>query len=280
MPLSFTELFERPRPVIAMIHTGPSPGVPGFVCVESAVERAIAETEVYIGAGVDGILIENMRDFPCIHEREMGPEIAAFMTRVACEVKRRAGRTPVGVQVLFQGNRTALAVAVAARCDFIRAEGWTYAHVSDKGFAVASAGTAVRYRQMIGGAKLPIFADIKKKHAAHVITSDLEIGDVAAGMELHLADGIVVTGSTTGAAPKFSDLRGVKQATALPVLVGSGISADNVGDYVELADGFIVGSSVKENGVWHGPVSEEKVNELLGAVRRLRSVRDVVFQKN
>ncbi len=280
MPASFTQLFDRPRPIIAMIHTGPSPGVPGFVCVESAVERAIAETEVYVGAGVDGILIENMRDFPCVHEREMGPEIAAFMTRVACAVKRRARRIPVGLQILFQGNRTALAVAVAANCDFIRAEGWTYAHVSDKGFADASAGKVVRYRQLIGGNRLPIFADIKKKHAAHALTSDLAIGEVAAGMEMHLADGIIVTGGSTGVVPRLDDLRAVKDATALPVLVGSGITRENVGDYYELADGFIVGSALKENDMWHGPVSDDKVHELMATVARLRSAREVVFQRN
>ncbi|MBT8401026.1 MAG: BtpA/SgcQ family protein [Rhodothermia bacterium] len=280
MPASFTELFERPRPIIAMIHTGPSPGVPGFVCVESAVERAIAETEVYVGAGVDGILIENMRDFPCVHEREMGPEIAAFMTRVSCAVKRRARRIPVGLQILFQGNRTALAVAVAANCDFIRAEGWTYAHVSDKGFADASAGKVVRYRQLIGGNRIPIFADIKKKHAAHALTSDLAIGEVAAGMELHLADGIIVTGSTTGVVPRLEDLRAVKEATALPLLVGSGITHENVGDYYDLADGFIVGSALKENDMWHGPVSDDKVREFMSTIARLRSAHEVVFQRN
>ncbi len=280
MPVSFDQLFERPKPVVAMIHTGPSPGVPGFVCVESAVERAIAETEAYVGAGVDGILIENMRDFPCVHEREMGPEVAAFMTRVACAVKRRAGRLPVGIQVLFQGNRTALAVAVAAKCDFVRAEGWTYAHVSDKGFADASAGKVVRYRQTIGASRLPVFADIRKKHAAHALTGDLDIGEIAAGMELHLADGIVVTGSSTGVSPRPSELEKVKEATALPVLVGSGITPDNVGDYYDRADGFIVGSALKENGVWHGPVSEERVHDLMGTVAHLRAAREVVFQKN
>ena len=112
MPKTFTELFTRPKPVIAMIHTGPSPGVPGFVCVESVVERAIAETEAFVAAGVDGIIVENMRDFPCVHEDKQGPEVAAIMTRVSCAVKRRASMIPVGIQVLFQANRTALAVGL------------------------------------------------------------------------------------------------------------------------------------------------------------------------
>lgn len=280
MPVAFEKLFKRPKPVIAMIHTGPCPGVPGFVCVESALDRAIAETEVYIGAGVDGIMVENMRDLPCVHERDMGPEVAAFMTTVACAVKRRAASIPVGIQVLFQGNRTALAVAVAAKCDFVRAEGWTYAHVSDKGFADASAGRVIRYREQIGGSHLPVFADVRKKHAAHALTGALTIGDIAAGMELHLADAIVVTGSTTGVPPDLDTLKRVREATALPLTIGSGISADNIGLYYEHVDGFIVGSSLKENGVWHGPVSEEKTSQLMAAVVQLRAAREVVFQKN
>ncbi|GIV62128.1 MAG: hypothetical protein KatS3mg044_0994 [Rhodothermaceae bacterium] len=206
MPVAFADLFSRPKPLIAMIHTGPSPGLPGFVCMESAVERAVAEAEVYLRAGVDGILVENMHDFPCVHEREMGPEVAAFMTRVAYAVKRRAGRTPVGLQVLFQANRTALAVALAAGCDFVRAEGWTYAHVADKGMAEACAGTVVRYRHHIRADHLPVFADVKKKHAAHALTADLSLADLARGMALHRADAVVVTGTRTGEPPSPDDL--------------------------------------------------------------------------
>jgi membrane complex biogenesis BtpA family protein len=280
MPVDFEKLFKNPKPVIAMIHTGPSPGVPGFVCVESALDRAIAETEVFVSAGVDGIMVENMRDFPCVHEREMGPEVAAFMTTVACAVKRRAANVPVGIQVLFQANRTALAVAVAAKCDFVRAEGWTYAHVSDKGLATASAGQVVRYREHIGASRIPVFADVRKKHAAHALTGDLSIGAIAAGMELHLADAIVVTGSSTGVAPDLESVKEVRASTSLPLVVGSGISAENIGLYYDHADGFIVGTSLKENAVWHGPVSDERAHELMSVVMRLRAAREVVFQKN
>jgi len=280
MTVDFEELFARPKPVIAMVHTGPSPGVPGFVCVESAVERAIAETEVYLSAGVDGILVENMRDFPCVHQRDMGPEVAAFMTRVARGVKRRAGQIPVGIQVLFQANETALAVALAANCDFIRAEGWTYAHISDKGLADACAGNVVRYREMIGASDIAILADIRKKHASHTLTSDLDIADIAATMELHRADAIVVTGPQTSVSPDLDDLRRVREATGLPVLVGSGVTEENVLDLYEVTDGFIVGSFLKEQGVWHGPVSEDRVEAMVGAVERARAIRTAALPKN
>ncbi|NNE36452.1 MAG: hypothetical protein HKN13_14545, partial [Rhodothermales bacterium] len=132
----------------------------------------------------------------------------------------------------------------------------------------------------IGGSRIPVFADIRKKHAAHMLTGDLSIGEIAAGMELHLADAIVVTGSSTGVSPDVETLKAVRQATGLPLIVGSGITADNVGLFYDHADGFIVGSSLKENGVWHGPVSEEKANQLMTAVVQLRAAHEVVFQKN
>lgn len=280
MPVPFTTLFKKPGPVIAMIHTGPSPGMPGFMCVESAVERAVAEAEIYLRAGVDGMLIENMHDFPCIHERAMGPEVAAFMTRVAWAVKRRARYTPVGLHILFQASKTALAVALAAECDFIRAEGWTYAHVSDKGLAEAAAGTVVRYRHQIAAHKIPIFADIKKKHAAHALTADLDIAEVARGMALHRADGIIVTGPHTGDAPTLADLEAVAAASNLPLLVGSGTTPDTYSVLFPYVDGFIVGSALKENGQWDAPVCATRVEKMVAAAEQVRAVHQAELMKN
>jgi uncharacterized protein len=266
-----SRLFRRPKPVIAMVHTGPSPGSVGYISVHSAVERAVAEASVYASLGVDALMIENMHDFPCVHEREMGPEVAAFMTRVAVAVRREVGRMPVGIQVLFQANRTAMAVALAAGCDFVRAEGWTYAHISDKGIAEACAGSVLRYRRAIGADHIPVFADIKKKHAAHALTSDLSLAEIAATMQLHRADGILVTGSSTGHAPDVEDLRQVRCASRLPLLVGSGMTPENLYEMGQLADGFVVGSAFKEHGHWNAPVCEGRVRAFLEAAEAARA---------
>jgi uncharacterized protein len=267
---AMSRIFRRPKPILAMVHTGPSPSAPGYRSVECAVERAVAEAKLYAELGVDGIVIENMHDFPCVHEREQGPEVAAFMTRVAVCVKRQVGQLPVGIQVLFQGNRTALAVALAAQCDFIRAEGWTHAHVSDKGIAEACAGQVLRYRHAIGADQIPVFADIKKKHAAHAWTADVPIAEMAHLMELHRADGVVVTGIATGVEPDIDDLRAVREATVLPLLIGSGVSVENIEELAPYSDGFIVGSALKEGGVWNAPVCESRVRHLVEVVRSTR----------
>jgi membrane complex biogenesis BtpA family protein len=269
---TMSRIFRKPKPILAMVHTGPSPSAPGYRSVESAVERAVTEAKLYADLGVDGLVLENMHDFPCVHEREQGPEVAAFMTRVAVCVKRQVGQMPVGVQVLFQANRTALAVALAAQCDFIRAEGWTYAHVSDKGIAEACAGAVLRYRKAIGAHQIPVFADLKKKHAAHAWTGDIAIDEMADLMALHGADGVVVTGNRTGVEPDFEDLRAVREATALPMLVGSGVTVENFERFVDLADGFIVGSAFKEGGVWNAPVCERRVDTIVEVAEQARSV--------
>ena len=273
---TMSRIFRKPKPILAMVHTGPSPSAPGYRSVESAVERAVTEAKLYADLGVDGLVLENMHDFPCVHEREQGPEVAAFMTRVAVCVKRQVGQMPVGIQVLFQANKTALAVALAAQCDFIRAEGWTYAHVSDKGIAEACAGEVLRYRSAIGAHRIPVFADVKKKHAAHTWTGDVSIGEMAEMMQLHRADSVVVTGLRTGQEPNLDDLRAVREATPLPVLIGSGITVDNFEHFVEDADGFIIGSAFKEGGVWNAPVCEDRVCAIVGVAEQARAVHSAL----
>ena len=273
---TMSRIFRKPKPILAMVHTGPSPGAPGYRSVESAVERACAEAKLYAALGVDGLVIENMHDFPCVHEREQGPEVAAFMTRVAVCVKRQVGQLPVGIQILFQANKTALAVALASQCDFIRAEGWTYAHVSDKGIAEACAGEVLRYRAAIGGHRIPVFADLKKKHAAHAWTADVPLAEMAEMMQLHRADSVVVTGSSTGHEPDLDDLLAVREATPLPVLIGSGITADNFERFVDYADGFIVGSAFKEGGVWNAPVCEDRVRAIVGVAEQVRALHSAI----
>jgi uncharacterized protein len=270
MMRAMSRIFRRPKPVLAMVHTGPTPGSPDYRSVECAVERAVAEAKLFAELGVDGIVIENMHDFPCLHERDQGPEVAAFMTRVAVCVKRQVGLLPVGIQVLFQGNKTALAVALAAQCDFIRAEGWTFAHIADKGIATACAGEVLRYRRSIGAEQIPVFADVKKKHASHVLTADVSIEETARLMELHRADGIVVTGPATGMEPDMEELAAVRAATNLPLIIGSGVAADNIERLAPLADGFIIGSAFKEGGVWNAPVCEDRVQAILATLRSIR----------
>ncbi|MCP4549956.1 MAG: BtpA/SgcQ family protein [bacterium] len=268
-------LFGIERPVIAMLHLPASPGVEGFTGIAAAIDRLKSDLDAYLAADVDALLLENMHDFPCIREGEMGPEIPAYLTRLALEVRRLADeRTkiplPIGLQVLFAANRTALAVVQAADMQFIRAEAWTHAHVSDKGIIDAQGGRVKRFQHRIGANSIQVFTDIKKKHASHALTADIDLGEVAELLALHRSDGAIVTGTVTGQAPTESDLKTVREHTDLPLLIGSGIELDNIERFYPLADAFIVGSSFKSTGQWDAPVDRGKALIFMERVRELR----------
>ena len=128
------------------------------------------EAELYVEAGVDGILIENMNDLPFVN-RNVGPEITSAMTAVAVAVKSVAPNIPCGIQILAGCNKEALAVAHASGCEFIRAEGYLFSHISDEGIMHADAGELLRYRKSIDADDILVFTDVKKKHCSHAITN-------------------------------------------------------------------------------------------------------------
>jgi uncharacterized protein len=265
--VSDREVLGRTQPLIAMLHLPPSPGVEGYRGVEASVESVLSEARLYREAGLSALMIENMHDFPCVRESEMGPEIASFLTRIACELRREVGEEfLLGVQVLFAASKTAMAVAQAAKFDFIRAEAWIYGHLSDKGWIDGQAGPVKRHQHAIGAGNVSVFTDIQKKHASHAATADLSIAEMAALLELHKSDGAIVTGDATGHPPSVADLESVRGATNLPVIIGSGLSAENLADYALLADAFIVGSEFKEKGRWDAPLDRRRIDAFLEAL--------------
>lgn len=260
---NFHTLFGAPRALIGMLHLGALPGTPRAAHDLGVIARiAVEEARVYQQAGFHGLLIENMHDRPYCKGR-VGPEIVASMTAVGCRVRREVD-LPLGVQVLAGANREALAVAQACGATFVRVEGFVFAHVADEGLIESCAADLLRYRRHIGAEGIQIFADIKKKHAAHALTADVPLGDTARAAEFFLADGVIVTGTETGAVADPDEVRAARRAAGLPVLVGSGVTADNVAAYAD-ADGLIVGSWVKHSGAWHQRVDPARAAALARA---------------
>lgn len=260
-------IFGAPRALIGMIHVGALPGTPAArEPLAALVDRAVAEARLFAQAGYDALMVENMHDRPYL-KGAVGPEIVACMAAVAREV-RRACDLPLGVQILAGANREALAVALAAGARFVRVEGFVFAHVADEGLIEAGAPELLRYRRALGaGAEdVAIFADIKKKHSAHAITADVSLVETAHAAEFFLADGLIVTGTATGAATSPAEVEAVAEAAALPVLVGSGATPENVGRYAA-ADGVIVGSYVKHDGRWENPVDSARARAFAEAFR-------------
>ncbi|HEY2954555.1 MAG TPA: BtpA/SgcQ family protein [Candidatus Eisenbacteria bacterium] len=264
---AFRSLFTAPRALIGMLHLGALPGSPAQRAgVDELIRCALAEARVYRAAGFHGLVIENMHDRPYL-ARRVGPETVAAMTAIGRAVRSEVD-LPLGVQVLAGANREALAVALACGASFIRAEGFVYAHVADEGVLEADAGPLLRYRREIGAEGVAIYADIKKKHASHAITADLDLAETARGAEFFLADGVVVTGPATGREADPAEVAAVARAVEVPVLVGSGVTPANLAQFAA-ADGFIVGSALKRDGLWSSPLDPERVTAMVRALAKL-----------
>ena len=265
-----TALFTQSKSVIGVIHVGALPGTPrSLQTVTELVRQAKDEARVYRECGVDGVIIENMHDVPYL-KGEVGPEIVAAMTAIGIEVKNES-RLPVGIQILAGANIEAMAVAHAANLDFIRAEGYAYAHVADEGLIEASAAKLLRFRKMIGAERVQVWTDVKKKHSAHAITADVSLGQTAETVEFMGANCVIVTGSVTGEAPQVTDVKEAKSNCHLPVFLGSGITETNIDRFYKEADGFIIGSYFKVDGLWSNTIDPTRITRFQKIVDQLKA---------
>jgi len=260
-------VFGVPRALIGVIHVGALPGTPGSLhTVAEIADAAAAEACTYAAAGFHGLIIENMHDVPYI-KGSVGPEIVAAMAVIGLEVRRVAG-LPLGVQILAGANLAAMAVAHACAATFVRVEGFVFAHVADEGIIESTAGELLRYRRAIGAHRVRVFADIKKKHSAHTITADVDLAETARAAEFFHADGVIVSGAATGRPTDPAQVTAVSEAIRIPALVGSGVTPENIASFAA-ADGLIVGSSVKADGVWSNPLNDGRVRTLAAAFHSL-----------
>ncbi len=265
----FQSVFEVDKPIIGMIHLKALPGTPKFNGnINEIIDTALSEVEIYKNAGIDGLAIENMHDVPYL-KNDVGHEISSLMSIIGYEVKKLSG-LPCGIQVLSSANKVALAIAKNASLDFIRAEGFVFGHVADEGYIDANAGELLRYRKAINADHIAVFTDIKKKHSSHTITADVDIVETAKAAEFFLSDGIIITGISTGESANMDEIKSIKKACKIPVIVGSGITIDNVSEYLSNSDALIVGSYFKKDGFWANELEQDKIARFMDKVENIR----------
>ncbi len=264
--------------LIGMIHIPALPGTPfNTLSPKEIINKCVQDALTYKKCGIDSVMIENMNDIPYL-KRNVGPEITSLMSIIAYEISNifsvdnsDSESIPLGVQILAGANKEALSVAYNANYQYIRAEGFVFSHVADEGTFESDAGELLRYRKLLNANHIKVFTDIKKKHSSHSITGDLSIGEMAANAKFFGTDGVIVTGSSTGAEASVEDLEDVRnKCPGLHIIIGSGISNENIGKYIKYADGFIVGSYFKVDGNWRNEVDYNRVKEFVGIFNSLR----------
>ncbi len=252
--------------LIGVIHLKPLPGSPQWGGnFEAIVKSAVADAKAYERGGADVLCVENFGDVPFTKSAVAAETVAAMA--VAGAAVRAAVRIPIGFNVLRNDAHSALALCAACGGSFIRVNVHTGAMVTDQGVIEGNAYQTVRTMQQLAPGT-EIFADVLVKHAAPL--GDLSI-EIAARdtVERGLANALVVSGTGTGVATEIDDVRRVRAACPdTPILLGSGVTAQNVGSYLDYATGFIVGTSVKRAGNVANPVDEKRVAALKKALGR------------
>jgi membrane complex biogenesis BtpA family protein len=258
-----------PKFLAAMVAVMPLPGSPLYDGDDQKVlDQALADVDVYRKADVDSIVFENDHDLPYI-QPPLDEKGIALMTKIVKEARSRFEK-PIGIQMLEAANITSLEIAAEADLDYIRVEAFVFAHVGGSGVINGSAGKILRRRKELGAEHIKVFTDVKKKHGSHSLTIDLDIRDEIMQAEFFMADGVIVTSQFTGLNPDKDDLFKAKRATKLPVLIGSGMTPENIHEYLSLADGFIVGSCFRKDGKFLETLEPERLATFMNAFRSAR----------
>ena len=256
------------KPVVGMLHLPPLPGAPRFGGdVRAVVEHALRDAGELAAGGVHGLMLENYGDLP-FYPGRVPAHVVAHMTAVACEVRRALPQLPLGINVLRNDGQGALAVAHAAGAQFIRVNVLCGARVADQGLLQGIAHELLRDRANLRADHVKVLADVDVKHSAPLAARPLE-EEVADTLHRGLADGLIVSGAGTGRLTDPAQVAGARRAArgAAPVFVGSGVTSENVAQYLPHADGFIVGSAFKRDADPMNPIEAGRVKELVARVR-------------
>lgn len=259
-------MFGIKRPIMGMVHLQPLPGSPNYDgSMEKVLDHAIHDAAALVENGVSALIIENLGDNP-YYPITTEPETIASMTRAALEIKKKYPDIPIGINVLRNSWKSALAIAKATDAEFIRLNVLTDTMATDQGIIQGEAHLVMRYRNNIGANNVKVFADIYAKHGGPLVRRDLQTVTremVSRGM----ADAIIVSGEESSQPVNIEDIQLIKEAAGdTPVFLGSGIGLNTV-EYVRHADGSIFGYGTKPSGDMNDPVDAEVVKEFMEKVR-------------
>ncbi len=262
------QLFGVEKPVIGMVHLLPFPGSGSYGgSIDRVIERAVSDAEALAVGGVHGILIENAGNSPFLIEENIDIIDTAMVTRAAVEIGRNV-TLPFGINIASNGVKQAIAAAKASGGRFVRATGWVNGYYSSSGFVAPCAAECVRYRKEIDGEEIEVYADIKVKNGSHSFIQDKTVEEMAQDAASARAGGVILTGNTTGVKPDVGEIRRLKSILKIPVIVGSGTTAENLEELLSCADGFIIGTGFKEHRQMMEPVLVDKVREFMELYNR------------
>jgi len=272
-PVDLKQTFKTENPVIGVVHLLPLPTSPRWGgSLKAVIDRAEQEATALASGGVDAIIVENFFDAP-FAKSCVDPAVVSAMTLVVQRLMHLV-TLPIGLNVLRNDARSAMAIATCTQARFIRVNVLTGIMATDQGLIEGEAHALLRYRRELGS-DVKILADVLVKHARPLGSPNLTTA-VQETIDRGLADGVILSGWATGSPPSLEDLELASAAAdGTPVFIGSGASWENISQLIPAADGVIVSSSLKRRGKIDQPIDPIRVSQFVESMRRSLAVKEM-----
>ncbi|MBL8578369.1 MAG: BtpA/SgcQ family protein [Mesorhizobium sp.] len=264
----FKRVFGAGKPVIGMVHFGALPGSPLYDAergLDGIIDGIAKDIDALQKAGFDAIMFGNENDRP--YEFAVDTASTAMMAYAIGRVRDRI-TVPFGVNVLWD-PMSSIALAAGTGAAFVR-EIFTGTYASDMGPWTPDAGKAMRYRDRLHRQDLALLYNVSAEFA-HSLDQRSLPDRARSAVFSSIPDAILVSGQITGEAAKMVDLEAVKKVLPdTPVLANTGVKHATVGDVLRIADGCIVGSSLKVDGNTWNAVDPDRAAEFMRLARAAR----------
>lgn len=269
--VDLNQIFPTKNPIIGVVHLLPLPTSARWGgSLKAVIERAEQEATALAAGGIDGIIVENFFDAPFTKD-QVNPAVISAMTLIVDRIMNLVV-VPVGLNLLRNDAKGALAIASCVNAQFIRVNVLNGIMATDQGLIEGNAHEILRFRRELGS-DIAIFADVLVKHARPLGTPNLTTA-VQDTIERSLADAVILSGWATGSPPTLEDLElATAAAKGTPVLIGSGANWDNIGQLMQAADGAIVASSLKRQGMIHETIDPIRVAQFIEAAREVSAAK-------
>ncbi|MBQ0035433.1 MAG: BtpA/SgcQ family protein [Firmicutes bacterium] len=260
--MTYNDIFNK-KTIIGMVHLLPLPDSPGFDNDISKIEqRALLDAKALENGGADALIVENFEDTP--YEETISIYAYSVMLSIVNKIKALV-KIPVGINIQFNDVEKEWSLAYASNASFLRAETFVESRYGIHGLSKPSAPKFMRLKNKYPSECI-IFADVNVKHTYGA--TDMKLEDAAKQAIESGASAIIITGKETGCNPKIEELIELRKSVKdFPILVGSGINNDNIKDFLEYADGVIVGSSIKKNNDVHQCIDEQAVKLIVSKAK-------------
>jgi membrane complex biogenesis BtpA family protein len=265
MTPNFKDVFGETKPVIGMVHIGALPGAPLFDPKVDLVAAARADLRALQAAEFDAVMFGNENDRP--YEFDVDTASTATMAAIIGALKSEI-TVPFGVNVLWD-PMSSVALGAATGAGFIR-EIFTGSYASDMGPWTPDAGKAMRYRDRLGRSDMAMLYNISAEFA-HSLDRRPLADRARSAVFSSIPDAVLVSGQITGEAAELSDLQAVKDVLPdMAVMANTGVKHETVGDVLAVADGCIVGSSLKVDGDTWNAIDPERAKDFMARAKAAR----------